>query len=188
MPSPHQTASSTDTQIDILKKTESETDNGIKDIAIWEPNANDHVEYIVENNNKLVNGASDLDDFGASAPVDTYAVNGKAASLENVYNIADEGVTKQVTCRTQKTSETNYKINTTSAVVGADRVGKPINLTNTRGQEFQITSNSVSKLRVYLWLEGQDVDCINVASQGGGIELDLGLTRDDFVGDVLATN
>ena len=34
-------------------------------------------------------------------------------------------------------------------------------------------------MRVYLWIEGQDVDCINWASFGGGVELVLGLTKDE---------
>ena len=35
----------------------------IRDIAIWEPNASDHVEYIVSNNNKLVNGTDTATDL-----------------------------------------------------------------------------------------------------------------------------
>ena len=32
-------------------------------------------------------------------------------------------------------------------------------------------------MRIYVWLEGQDVDCINYASHGGGITLNLGLVK-----------
>ena len=35
---------------------------------------------------------------------------------------------------------------------------------------------------MYIWLEGQDVDCINYASHGGGIEVDVGLIKDAAVG------
>ena len=31
---------------------------------------------------------------------------------------------------------------------------------------------------MYVWLEGQDVDCINYASHGGGIEIDVGLIKE----------
>ena len=37
--------------------------------------------------------------------------------------------------------------------------------------------NSIIKLRMYLWLEGQDPDTINQASHGGGVHLDLGLVK-----------
>ena len=34
-------------------------------------------------------------------------------------------------------------------------------------------------------VEERLIDCINHASNGGGIEIDLGLTKDDEIGDVL---
>ena len=34
-----------------------------------------------------------------------------------------------------------------------------------------------------MWLEGQDVDCINYASHGGGIHLDLGLIKGKTAGE-----
>ena len=35
---------------------------------------------------------------------------------------------------------------------------------------------------MYIWLEGQDVDCINYASHGGGITVNVGLLKDGEVG------
>ena len=34
---------------------------------------------------------------------------------------------------------------------------------------------------MYVWLEGQDVDCTNLASHGGGIEVNLGLVKNEKV-------
>ena len=48
---------------------------------------------------------------------------------------------------------------------------------------FKIAPNSIIRLRVYVWLEGQDVDCINYASHGGGITLNLGLIKGANEGD-----
>ena len=42
---------------------------------------------------------------------------------------------------------------------------------------FTIAPNSVCRLKVYLWLEGQDVDCINYASHGVGIKVNIGLVK-----------
>ena len=70
---------------------------------------------------------------------------------------------------------TDYRIKTPD--------GKPLDIQNISEEDFIITSNTVSRMRVYVWLEGQDVDCINLASQGGGIELELGLTKDNEIGD-----
>ena len=48
---------------------------------------------------------------------------------------------------------------------------------NDRPQFITLAPNSVTKVRIYVYLEGQDVDCINYASHGGGIELDFGLCK-----------
>lgn len=45
-------------------------------------------------------------------------------------------------------------------------------------QDIQLKPNAVTKCRVYVWLEGQDVDCINYASYGGGIQVEIGLCKD----------
>ena len=42
---------------------------------------------------------------------------------------------------------------------------------------FTISPNCVVRLRIYVWLEGQDVDCINYASHGGGVVVNLGLVK-----------
>ena len=52
------------------------------------------------------------------------------------------------------------------------------NLTNTAGNNVTIERNKVTKCRVYVWLEGQDADCFNYASYGGGIQLEIGLCKD----------
>ena len=174
---------STSTQQEILAST---LNANIKDIAIWEPNASDHVEYVVENNNKLINGSeSNKIEFDFDEQVETYALTEEsviARKIENVYDISSEGLGLQKTFKTEKTNEDDYRILSNN--------GKPLNIKSIQTEsgnqkDFKITSNTVSRLRVYVWLEGQDVDCINIASEGGGIELDLGLTKDDEVGKVL---
>jgi len=162
--------SSTATQSEILTSTKGED---IIDLAIWEPNASDHVEYIVENNNKLINGSeANKIEFTETQQVETYALNSSsvtAGSIENVYDISSEGLGLQKTFKTEKTSTDDYRI--------LSNDGKPLNIKSIQEEsgspkDFKITSNTVSRLRVYVWLEGQDVDCINIASEGGGIELD----------------
>jgi len=40
---------------------------------------------------------------------------------------------------------------------------------------FHIDCNKVSRVRVFLWMEGQDVDTLNVASMGHGVQVNLDL-------------
>ena len=42
---------------------------------------------------------------------------------------------------------------------------------------FSIAPGKYVKMRVYVWLEGQDVDCINYASLGGGMTINVGLSK-----------
>ena len=42
---------------------------------------------------------------------------------------------------------------------------------------FVIKGNNVTRMRIYVWLEGQDVDCINYASHGAGITVNMGLQK-----------
>ena len=42
---------------------------------------------------------------------------------------------------------------------------------------FTIKPNQYQKIRIYFWMEGQDPDCINAASLGGGLTLDIGISK-----------
>ena len=48
--------------------------------------------------------------------------------------------------------------------------------------KFTIPASKICRLRIYLWLEGQDVDCINYASHGGGIKVNIGLVKGSTIG------
>lgn len=177
-------AKSTDNQATILNTTKGVN---VSQIAIWEPNYKSHAEYVVSNNNKYTNGLIDQTDFTADGEQPTYAL--KAASegqtLTNVYDISSTFTGLQNTFKTEPMNPAagDHRIKSTDGG-DTDTIPDPINIKNIAGSDFTITSNTVTKARIYIWLEGQDVDCINLASQGGGIEVDLGLTKDGEVGDV----
>lgn len=164
----------------------------ITDVAIWEPNSNDHVQYIVDNNNKITWSASDetlyatktLSDgrkgFDLTTKMPTYALMNTSVGSEiaNIYDWSGTNsstLQKQVTLQTTKTSDTDYSIN--------EGVQNLISTSDSTGAtNLTIAPNSIIRLRVYVWLEGQDVDCINYASHGGGITLNIGLVKGSTVG------
>ena len=41
---------------------------------------------------------------------------------------------------------------------------------------------------MYIWLEGQDPDCVNYASHGGGITLNLGLCKGEVAANATTTS
>lgn len=184
-------------QTDILKETAG-TGVGappayISDVAIWEPNADDHVDYIVKNNNKITWSASDasayatktLDDgtkgFDTTTKMPTYALKTSAVgqTINDIYmwNGTEANLARQYTLQTTKTSTTDYTIKE-----GVQNLVSTTNGTTT----FGIAPNKITRIRVYLWLEGQDVDCINYASHGGGVKVNIGLVKGSVVGSTEA--
>ncbi len=157
----------------------------IKDVAIWEPNANAHVEYIVNSNNKVTTLAESNGDqshdkaaltpgsMQADSQFFTFGLKNTAVS-----NPIPEGnlYTWDATASTH-----NLAIQNTVQTKAGKIETSAVNLKSaTNGStDFKIASNKISRVRIYIWLEGQDPDCINFASFGGGIEVDLGLTKPD---------
>ena len=213
----------TATQAEILAATTGSTVK-IEDVAIWEPNADQHVDYIVTNNNLLYWDATQedlyLDTFGTynatsgvyetktavtgrsrytgTDRIPTYALTkesvstttelaAKTTKIANIYKWDGSivGIEKQVTLQTKKSSD-DYSTKD-GGVRNLVSITSPKTIIYDQGNEdgvveFQIYKNQVSRLRLYVWLEGQDVDCINHASHGSGIHLDLGLMKSAVVG------
>ena len=96
----------------------------------------------------------------------TYTVEGDATKYSNSGLLE-----KQMTLQTTKTSDTDYRIK--------EGVQNLFSTSSTADNKipFTIAPNSIVRLRVYVWLEGQDIDCINYASHGGGVTLNLGLVK-----------
>ena len=46
--------------------------------------------------------------------------------------------------------------------------------------DFTIPSNAVSRLRVYVWLEGQDIDSLETDSEGAKISISLDFSKDTY--------
>ena len=165
----------------------------ISDVAIWEPNADDHVDYIVKNNNKITWSTSDasayatktLDDgtkgFDTTTKMPTYALKTSAVgqTINDIYmwNGTEANLARQYTLQTTKTSTTDYTIKE-----GVQNLVKATDGTTA----FGIAPNKITRIRVYLWLEGQDVDCINYASHGGGVKVNIGLVKGSVVGSTEA--
>ena len=187
-------------QDEVLKATAGigvgATEPKVDDAAIWEPNAGDHAEYMVANNNLVKWSASDalkyapkkLDNpkdgvtqgFDVDTQIPTYALSDKAAekNIDDIYKWdgSESLVAKQNTLQTNKKSEDDYTVKegVQDLVSTSDGTAK-----------FGIAPNKICRIRVYLWLEGQDVDCINYASHGGGVKVNIGLVKGSTIG---ATN
>ena len=178
----------------ILKKTGAVAggdDVFISDVAMWEPNASDHVSYIVDNNNKITWStenalkynktlASGRIGFDTTTQMPTFALKestlAEGTVIKDIYKWdgSETHVQEQVVLQTtnEKDAETGEVTDYTIKEGVQDLFS-----TSNKSIPFAIAPNSVIRLRVYVWLEGQDVDCINYASHGGGVTLNLGLVK-----------
>lgn len=172
------TADVMDSQSAILAATTGDSAY-ITDVAIWEPNSSDHVEYIVKNNNKITWSSNDSKiyspkgtGFETNTQMPTYGLKESSigSKINDIYKWdgTESNIDKQNTLQTTKTSEDNYAIN--------EGVQNLVSATD-GSTDFWIVPSKICRLRIYLWLEGQDVDCINYASHGGGIKVNIGLVK-----------
>ncbi len=184
----------TEADTKIIEDTVS-TANKISSVSIWEPNANAHVSYIVASNNKVKTGSDNLSldatnaKFKADSQFFTYGLKKSVAGDNEVTDIYDwtgnggDYLAKQVTVQTPAPEKQTVEDDgVTATTIGS--VYDLLTTNSTSGGEtpLQIKSNQISRMRIYLWIEGQDVDCVNYASFGGGIETRIGLTKGETEG------
>ena len=220
-----QSVSVTETDQDKILAALTGADADIEDVAIWEPNADQHVTEILTNNNRISwsdadaalyltttvsekTGADRLDVTGGSKVqagemTPTYALLNAAVgqTIADIYDWDGTNSTtlkKQIALQTKK-SASNYttvdggvrNLISSKSSTGVDvyEYGTPSAITGGPDAEdgattFQIYKNQISRVRMYVWLEGQDIDCTNYASHGSGIHIDLGLVKGAIPGQM----
>lgn len=171
------TAELTATQAEVRTATVGATKT-IGSVAIWEPNSNAHDAQVVTKNGPKGTPIKTRDGdltMSSTAKFKTFAIMKDDAidDIANVYDWTDDKLTQQNTVQTETGDwDENGKLKKPEGATGVAL--KTVADSNTA---FAIAKNQISRIRVYVWLEGQDPDCINLASYGGGIELNLGLEK-----------
>lgn len=167
-------------------------------VAIWEPNDLNHIQEVVNNNSRVTNVSENVTTYGiiynASALAPATAIEVDTSKAEAI-----EGKTAE-----QNTVKPQYNLDVVydkeeNGDIKEDEEGKPIILgqagtkvvmplttggTSSDNNGASVTGdiilpqNTISKFRVYVWLEGQDVDCINTASMAGKLDVKIRLTKE----------
>ncbi len=134
---------------------------GSTNVLFYEPN------YDVHTGNGLANGVNNYSDLvtgrtvsGNANPAPYYGVKAEFA----YDNINDTGGTPLNSHDDTKFDPVTVDIKTVSG--------------NSEKTEFLTLQPGVTKIRVYMWIEGQDIDCENTAS-GGQVKFNLGFTVDE---------
>ena len=155
---------------------------------IWEPNDKAHVENAInwyttscaKRTGATVTDSGAYGSFGTCGEVkngvayNTYAVSGVIDEDDNVdvYDGADYnsyGGSTSATSAAGKLVAYDYFTDTEKNYEGTDR---PTFIT--------LAPNSITKIRVYIYIEGQDVDNYDFASLGKKISVQFGFTKERF--------
>ena len=111
--------------------------------------------------------------FADGQVLPTYGLTSAAAGkkITNIYNWSKASGTPAST-------DQGYlaKQNVVATPASNDKV-MYLKSTTDGSTDFEIVKNAITKLRIYVWLEGQDVDTTNYASHGGGITVNIGLVK-----------
>ena len=129
--------------------------NNRQDVYIWEPNYDTHTEYGISN----ARGVYGIDITNNSNPVPYDGIKAPITSDKNI-----------LLGNANKVTAADYFDNVT--------IGYKTTTTNAKYLQIFSLSKGISKVRIYMWIEGQDIDCENNASNGK-IKLDLQITTED---------
>lgn len=166
----------------------------LTDAAIWEPNSNNHVDTIVSSNNYITWSDSMAKKiFGSTAnsktlftndtQMPTFALNKLAIDKDIddifIWDGNETALSEQMVIQTTAKSADDFTV--------AEGVKNLISTASTAYEgsgrkNFTIPANTICRIRVYVWLEGQDVDCVNYASHGGGVTVNIGLVKGEEEG------
>ena len=137
--------------------------------AIWEPNSKNHTAYVVTNDSRVATATSE---------VTTYAIKKEAAASTEKKITNPNATSAKLTVEGSET-EVLEAVNTFKPEYDANGVKTATEITNIGGTDkLSLKPNTMSKVRVYVWLEGQDPDCVDLASTGDKLNITIKLTKD----------
>ncbi len=160
-----------------------------RDAQIWEPNDTKHVEnarnwYAASCLRRTGTDVTSDASYGAACTAlnddqyyHTYAVGGVIGYEDNVdvYDGADyNGYTDSISATGEDGKLYAYPYFTDSMKM-QEGVNRPT--------FFNLAPNSITKVRVYVYIEGQDVDNYDFASLGKQISVAFGFTKERFFGE-----
>ena len=167
--------------IDVITGMTCEDDNEdvtsiCRKAQIWEPNENDHVAGAVTwyektcKARKEAENAFEVDSSAACADLDEYittnAVAGEILASDYV-DVYDGAYNTYEGTASTLLQQVDTFTDTEKMQTGTDRI------------EFMtFAPNSITKVRVYIWIEGQDIDNYDFASLGEKIKVEFGFTKE----------
>jgi len=171
-----------------------------RDAQIWEPNDKAHVSNAINwYDTACATRKETGTDVTLKASYNVESTRTKCGTITNGNNYATYAVAKEIGIddnvdvydgeiyNTYETNSMSYADYLEADKTGARLVDFPYFkdsdkiLTGTNRPEFMtLAPNSITKLRVYIYLEGQDIDNYDFASLGRKISINFGFTKERF--------
>ena len=160
-----------------------------RDAQIWEPNDKDHVQNAINYYNESCKLRTGTDVENASSyagtcktivdgiAYPTYAISGVIDHTDNVDVYDGEAYNSYTTSISNSAQDGKLYYYDTFTDSEKDLEGKD------RPEFMRLAPNSITKVRVYVYLEGQDVDNYDFASLGKKITVAFGFGKQQFYGD-----
>ena len=141
---------------------------GTPEVVIWEPNYNRHINEVIINDRRISAADEEFTSWGLK--MNAVGTIYQADTLDGNYYADDaaNGITA---------GDTNSYLARPATIETDGEVQAQVNLKAISGNEITLASNTITKARVYIWLEGQDPDCNNTASTGKVIDIVLNLAK-----------
>lgn len=171
---------------DTPDNTDDDTVVASPKVAIWEPNDKEHIQEVVNNNSRVTSTSVNVTTYGIkfknkiTVDIDGTPTEKDVSAdypVEVNTTLAEDGdlIKTQNTIKPQYSTEEG-KVGTTSTTIPLTTQGTDTAATSATG-DIILPQNTISKFRIYVWLEGQDVDCINTASMAGKLDVTLKLDK-----------
>ncbi len=147
------------------------TSGGADDlVAIWEPNYLKHTSDVVANDPRI---------NSKSEAYTTYCVKDTAGtSINDITSESD--ATNLATVKTNQVPQSLFGVHEVTA--------ETADLNTVTSGTLKIKPNVITKVRIYMWLEGQDPDCVSVASIGKMVNANIKLTKGNGDTDIKYDN
>lgn len=134
---------------------------GTPKVSIWEPNNDKHIAEIVTNDARITGATQAWTTLGLKSITTTNSDDDNVPKIKDVNSsAANDNIAEQYTIGTpaQVATATNMKILNTD-------------------ENLTLAQNKIMKARIYIWLDGQDPDCIDTASTGKSVDFTIGFTK-----------
>ena len=144
--------------------------NGNERVAIWEPNYKSHTAYTIKNDERIISKLQEIETYGIKDNVG----GALPTEITDITNSNDTALGKVYTNKAPQVEDTENEtqLPETTEIFQLKEIDGTTNLS--------LKPNQIAKVRVYIWIEGQDPDCIDLSSTGQQINATIRLIKPEY--------